>query len=446
MITPYHSRAIGQVLTLNDAPLGTGSLIAVEGKTGEVLTARHVVQDHKQVKIRFDKAASQVMTSSEIVLGAHDWALVSVDTPKDVVPLVLYQPPITADTVRWWTIGYASLTAHMRASFHGDVRVVDDDEIELHCIELRSEAASSVADGLSGAPCLIDGGVAGVLTDVLKVRKTNPVAAIYVLPSKIISDESHLGLANGTELPWEDTFTAAVESWPKTACLTAATIAKLGKAFYPPSIIARRMINEGLVTTGRVLQGLNRPPHESKTLIDLASTMWVNGEAAMHMDEVITYDRPAFLATDSDLAAEHHLLRAFACQNSGYPTWAYVYIGDVSGKVGDIVISVEKALRRRLGNVSDSAVDRMVRQDGRSGSPVTVFLHGSPRDELTRRLKERWADLRVIYFIGAIDSQTGALTIDKIKPAHSPAEVKEAEEESTRWQHELDPMKVGDVR
>jgi hypothetical protein len=458
MITTLHDRAIGQLLALDNTPLGTGFLITAQGGRGKVLTAGHVVDGHKAVKIRFDKADGQERTSSgEIVRGAHDWALLTIDSPAQVAPLALYPPPFTTETVRWWTIGYPDLVAYTRASFHGDVRIAGADEFDLHCVELPAGAPAVAAAGLSGAPCLIDGGVAGILRDVLRIGKrnpTNPTAAVFALPSWIVAREAGLPYVDGTKpgplpdrLPYELLFTATVQPWPDASRQIAAGIAKLDRdVVYPPSIIARRMINEGIDVTGRVLRGLRRPIGESGPLIDLAETVWVNGQAALHMDEVIEHGTTALLLTDSELSTRHHLSRAFACRNDGDLTWDCVHIGAIDGDLDEIVAEVDARLRDQFGDLSSTAVEELIESDDAAGHRVTVFLHGAPRDELTGRLKSRWAKLRIVYFIKAEVSTDTIPGISVIMPRHDRTQEEQAMNASKRWRHQLGLLPVGGAR
>lgn len=450
MITPPLNRAIGQIRALDDTLLGTGFLISVDAQIGKVLTARHVVEGHRHVKIYFDKAEKQTMISKAIVRGTHDWAMLSIQAPEDVAPLVLYRPSTTSEMVRWCTIGYPNLTEHKRAGLHGMVRVADLEELDLHCAELPNAGPSSLADGLSGAPCLIDGGVAGIISDAMQLSKknpTNPTAGLFALPSKIIAEESGLTLTNGTELPYELFFTGIIQPWPEALRQIAAGIAKLDRSVvYPPNIIARRMINEGLEITGNVLRGLKRPSNETEPLIDLASTLWISGQAAAHLDEVLGHYKTALLVTDSELSTRHHLWRAFACRNDSYPTWDCVHIGAIHDDIDEIIADVETKLGELFGDIPSAAVARIIESGDGAGRLVTAFLHGAPREDLTQKLKSKWAKLRIVYFIDATVSPDRSLTVEVIMPKHDRTEEEQAANASKQWRHQLGLLTGGGCR
>jgi hypothetical protein len=456
MITPLHARAIGQILTLSGEPLGTGFLIADKDGCGKVLTAGHVAEELKTVKIRFDKADKQECISRNIVKGKHDWALLTIDSPKEIAPLALYPPPPTNEEVRWWTIGYPKLVAHTRATFHGDVRLAEAEEIDLQCVELPLGGPAAAATGLSGAPCLIDGGVAGILRDVLRCGKqspTNPTSAMFALPSQIIAREAGLPYADGTrpdlmpsKLPYELSFTAVVESWCNASRQIAAGIAKLdGGIVYPPCIIARRMINEGLNITGLVLKGLMLPTEQCRRLIELAETLWVNGQAALHMDDAIESGTPALLLTNSDISTRHHLARAFAYRNDGAPTWDYVHIGETHRDLNEVIDEVDDRLKDHFDSATSTQVERLIdKNDARER--ITVFLHGSPRPDLTQRLKGRWPKLRIVYFIDVEISTVQDLGISIITPKHSQDQENDAMALIKRWRRKLELLPTGGAR
>lgn len=453
MITSLHDRAIGQILALDNTPLGTGFLIAADGKHGKVLTAGHVVKGCKTVKIRFDKAGGLEITSKEIVRGDHergdhDWALLVIDAPQGVEPLALYTLPFMTPTVRWSTIGYPKLVAHTRASFHGDVRIAGADELDLHCMELPAGAPAEAAAGLSGAPCLIDGGVAGILRDALRIGKQdpkNPTAAVFALPSSIIAREAGLPYVDGTtpsslpgELPYELFFTGTVENWKPAKRRIAAGHAKLDwKVTYPPEVIARRMINEGIDVIGNVLVGVGALAAECEQLIDLAETLWINGQSALHMDAVLELKETALLLTDSDVSTTHHLMRALACRQGGRPLWKCVHIGDIYQDLDVVVAEVEARLRATYGDLSSAGLKAQIDSDDAHGRCPTVFLHGSPRGELTQRLKTTWKKLRIVYFLRA-ESATGEFPdIPMIAPVHTEDDEKAALDKRVRWRSEL---------
>lgn len=430
MITPAHSRAIGQVLDATGAPLGTGFLVAIEGGVGKVLTARHVVANRANVQVRFDKAGGQILTATAVKLGVQcDCAVLSGAAPDGVRPLALHQPPNTTDAVTWRTVGYPRLIGFTRGGFGGAVRVVDREELDLHCVELPAGTARNMGDGLSGAPCLIDGAVVGVITDVLRVGQGIATGTVVALSSKSIAAEAGLVLGDGTALPWEGIFTGIVDGWSKGLQREAARIALLDEAeSYSPITIARRMINDGIETTAKVLDGLARTDAEKELLLGLASMLWVPGEAAMHLDEAIGENRPALLTTEADWSAEHHLLRAFACRNAGAPIWKCVHIGAIYRDVADVIDDVEAQLGDRL-EISINLVSKAVT----ARRPVTVFLYGPPRDDLTAALKQRWRDVRVVYLTAASVSPGAAPTVQLITPPPDHAQESKASEDMEIW-------------
>src|SRR5262249_4649481 len=142
-----------------------------------------------------------------------DWAILRLDREvPGLEPAPLARLGATAKAVRWSTAGYASVRMNYGGAFHGEILVHGDDAMDLHCAELVA-ATYDDAKGLSGAPCIVDGAVVGVVVSVFR-RPDGEIAAGHVraVPmERVFAETSLLSDADGVPLPWEDVFAASIE-------------------------------------------------------------------------------------------------------------------------------------------------------------------------------------------------------------------------------------------
>ncbi|TDR44941.1 trypsin-like peptidase [Tahibacter aquaticus] len=213
---------------------GTGFLVRDAQNSLCILTAMHVVADveasiaagspqwrashatvafHEQSSIAIDLAAVEQSDARE------DWVMLPLhaerrpDFPDSLSPLTLAQLSDSSAQPLWKTHGYPYIDAHDGTPIGGTIRAAHDGEIVLFCTELQmSEAA--LAAGYSGAPCIWEGAVVGVIIETLKDEQGQCVfGRLYARPIASIARRCNLPLESDEE-PFEREVAAELYNLP----------------------------------------------------------------------------------------------------------------------------------------------------------------------------------------------------------------------------------------
>src|SRR5262249_21171085 len=140
----------------------------------------------------------------------------------------------------------------------------------------------------------------------------------------------------GVELPWEPIFTGLLQNLTTERQRIAAQVARLNNPVDGPSLprqIARRMINQGVLTTASVLSQLAAylGDPEIEEVMECAFTLWVDASSAKGLAGLVA-KRLGTIATLSGSSAKHHLKRAYNCGNPGTVEWPSVVINESHGE------------------------------------------------------------------------------------------------------------------
>lgn len=194
---------------IDGKPNGTAFLVG----SALVATAYHVLDGLESVQLTFLDwpVDDRVRTATRAwhPPSGHDVAILKLDrpAPKTVKPLKWRREPVEVGA-KWLTWGYPDGVP----SGHTLDGVVDDPtqtihELELEVMQLGSDAATYDLRGVSGAPCVVDERVIGILTYQLRrvvegsVRAVPSLATLYALPIAIVTPGGVPTLFEKT--PWQ---------------------------------------------------------------------------------------------------------------------------------------------------------------------------------------------------------------------------------------------------
>ncbi|QRN99523.1 serine protease [Archangium violaceum] len=178
---------------------GTGTLVAdTKGKGDLVLTALHVVAERGQgaphlrlpvIALEFPNGAT-VEGQLERFDVEHDWAVLRCSRPPGASPLPLAE--VKASGVRFETFGFPEAQPLDGMVVSGEVRnhlarFYGVSALQLFSVEAGASTGMPVR-GLSGAPCLIDGAIHGVLRSSLLSDGRNVAGTLYACPTRVIAD------------------------------------------------------------------------------------------------------------------------------------------------------------------------------------------------------------------------------------------------------------------
>ena len=228
VVTDVIKSAIGRVASVlpdGRRERGTGFLVSER----YFLTCFHVVGDHRAFvqdrevvvadEVDFVPSGSRERLHGKVVQNdpQADWALVELETPiLDRAPLPLARPQgrEIEESRRFLTWGYPATLSPAQAGVVAQGHVKDwsatylaSAAIELH-VDFAAASQHSLA-GFSGAPCIVDGGVVGIMraTPVATVHAGGPAAIVGVPVGFIGAAESKEALAgfadtHGVDIPF----------------------------------------------------------------------------------------------------------------------------------------------------------------------------------------------------------------------------------------------------
>lgn len=423
MIPAAVDRAIVEV---RDGPLllGTGFVVSADG---HVLTAKHVTGARTTITIVFlegNTDTAQFVESGPT--AADDWAVFRLDhRPAPVEPIPLGNIQSVATQVIWHTVGFANLRANQRGGFHGGVRR-EVPNLELFCEELIGRTYDD-ARGMSGAPCIVDGEAVALIVDVLHENGTGAIVTgqVEAIPLANIRPAcAALAPQPGGPLPWELVFTSPLQTVTDADRQMAAEIARLSPRIGPrlPHQIARRMINQGIDTTAKVMKQISHVGHQMiEEIMLMADTLWVRGAAAESFAQITDTNGVGWISTEQDWCAVHHLQRAYACRSQTRFAWKYVVVkGAYVEPIPDTVLRKTFDELRLLLPGSDDDVRRKAAKQ----ACVTVFIVGTPRNDVVAKLRQEFPSLVIIFMSRAQQAGAGVAPtgLRRVLPPTEPAE------------------------
>jgi hypothetical protein len=383
MLGPQTTRAIARVEVdggQGASRRGTGFLITRE----LVLTAWHVVEGAAGIELVFEAGRDAAHTTLATVArqgpgGADgDWALLTCTTPPaDTTPLPLDAVIPVPGEVTWDTFGYAAY-GQPGGYFSGVVRGADS-PIDLRCEELDGQPEDR-AQGISGAPCVVDGVAIGLITTGRSVQGTVVGASLQAIASETIVGACDGALTRDSigPYPYDTWFESAVADVGVGALADLMRALGLSGERRGPALIRRiaRALHdaggEGVVHAIQAVPSTDR--RKLARIAELARSLWVKEQAAKLLGECLN-DAPvrtaAVNALLADTGADYHT-RAWWSLRRTEPPYRPLQLMNRTGE------EQAKELGQELRAVLDDAFHPTDDQDLRESlalfGPVTVLV------------------------------------------------------------------------
>jgi len=389
----------------------TGTGFVVDKANRLILTCRHVVAGKRTATFMLPHLDLSIDCDvEEAPAGKQDWALLTAKAPlpDQVSELKLHRFRWNGCVIPFTSYGFATLYAAAGAGYlSGEVRGLIAG-IDLRADELAGKRHQDV-EGLSGAPCLINGVAVGLVWATLTGAAGSTLRAI---PADVLHDESNqrIPVADAVMLPYEDVFLSRLDSVQRpTLELAGDQIGvddKLGDDATYRRRLARAMLAGGLTATVNALVEMRSIVSEQvvKELAILAESLWIDAVAAQTASALASSPLPrGVLWNATDEATLIDLLRR-ACwhHRKGRPLWhvkaACLIVHNPTGEshgrglVEEIAMHFERDLnkktpaeiRERLANVN-------------VGPVIAVIFEAVPSAAVLAELAQNYPGLRVLF-------------------------------------------------
>jgi len=307
-----------------------------------------------------------------------DWALLTCATPPaDTPPLPLDEVIPVAGPVTWDSFGYAAY-GKPGGYFSGVVRGAGS-PIDLRCDELDGQPEDR-AQGISGAPCIVDGVVIGLIITGRQVQGTVVGAALQAIASEAIFGAPDGAVQRDSigPYPYDTWFESAVATLDAGALVDLTRALGLSGERRGPALVrrvARALHDAGGDGVVSAIQAVPSPDRRKLARIaDLARSLWVKEQAASLLGECLN-DAPARTAAVNallpDTGAEYHA-RAWWSLRRTEPPCPPLQLKNRTGE------EQAKELGHELRTVLDDAFHPADEQDLRESlalfAPVTVLM------------------------------------------------------------------------
>jgi len=392
---------------------GTGFLVA----PGLLLTAGHVIQvaNRSKIQLRFEGLAPIEATRHACTDGAlADWAVLECTLPAAgaPAPIRLERLLLHPYEVRWESFGWPKLYKQLGGSLRGEIRLAADGEIDSAARELEGQAADA-ADGLSGAPCVVQGAAIGLVETSLGADGKILAGTLKIVPAQRIVAESQgtLLLSDDTPLPYQDFFQTSLRRLPVEALEGAARLLDIDGADTFATLdemtaarrLARGMIMSGVPATIEVVRALDTALDDKVAfrLLELAETLWIDGAAAARVAALASKAAPRACAVNARLqetGLDYVHRASFVHQGALFPTWpARCFVVRPSKQeplAASLLLDVLHEVKTAFNLASDDEVKKRMRSNG----PFTALIVDStPSPEAIALLAKELPALQVLF-------------------------------------------------
>jgi hypothetical protein len=285
---------------------GTGFLIA----PNRVLTAAHVVEGDTPtvpyagpIDVRFgSRPAGHAFppTTARVLPGCFDrtldWAVLECAAPAEAIP---FPARVLGQGYRreWATFGFSDASPADGLTYDGTISSGGKD-IQVHAVQAVGGPVDGRVRGLSGAPCLVDNHVVGVLVSAADQDQHGRAegGTLFVVGIDRIAAACDLVKLPPTAPHFKDEVAALLEA---ASSLLPKAAEKLGVP-HPKTIsldalrelVAERMLAGGIDST---MVGLGEIPlrlakADANTILWLAASLWIDEAAARQLHRAVWVD------------------------------------------------------------------------------------------------------------------------------------------------------------
>jgi len=422
--------AVGRIASTQ---IGTGFIIDKANRL--VLTCRHVVQGRAVASFELPHLEFLVECDvEESPAGKHDWAILTAraSLPAQASELTLHRFRWDGCLIPFTSYGFATFyaTSGANAGFlSGEARGVGratadehDLTIDLRATELEGKSHEEVM-GVSGAPCLINGVVVGIVWATLTGAAGNTLRAI---PADVLHHESdqRIPVADALPLPYEKVFLSRIEHVGRHTLELAGKAIGLDDQYGDDDAyrrrLARAMISGGLTTTVNALIDLHSVAERpAKELAVLAESLWIDAvavETAATLQQAALPNslrwNAAYDTTMVDLlrrACWHHHETAPRWHNKGVCLVVHLPTGE--GSSAGLIEEIAAQFKHETGK---NTPDKIKSYLSSMSLVVAVVFAPVPSTEVLEELAAYYPGLRVLFV--APQHRTDVPHVTQIQP------------------------------
>lgn len=415
--TERQQRAIARVLIQDGGTLkgwGTGFLVHADGL---LLTAAHVLFDFRvlgnpriagDILLYFDTrgAAPPFVKAVELVQYdlKEDWALLRCAPPTGTEPIPLTAFPPARGTT-WMTFGYPEGGDKTKGGgYDGTITTRYKSEIELDSSGANGLPVDALAQGISGAPCLVNDEVVGIIV----ARPGSKLIATCA--ANILRRQPDLCR---TALPFESIFAAKLENLPRGELEDLAKRLGIDDADIAVPDLFKRVARSMLGCAPHELARLIRAKAEdspmlyghARRLFLLIETLWVRTEAVAFLAMVLGGSSHKVAAINTDeLRAGHHYIARTSEAVKRFGEWEVCrFRPDVTHDTAETLFSAVRAeICNTLFGPGAAPNDAQLKRKMERKKPVIVIMQDpAVRLEHIAPLEARLPGLRVVLLTGS---------------------------------------------
>lgn len=402
---------------------GTGFVVRVERavpKLGsvEILTALHVVADldksydgqpptwhdggNATVRFKDGREVNLVLDDQTKHCVKDDWALLRFEgaVPSGVVALDLACLERRNHARSWSTFGYGDAQPETGEPHTGKVVLDDVDFIHLYDDQAAAGTGGFLA-GFSGAPCVCEGHVVGILIDALKKKGGKSAhGAVYALPIQKVVDACGLKLLPA-QVPFEVEVDAALSH------VNGESLAKLADELGVPRMedeTARRLWTARAVLAkdnATVCNALARcgclmtmPEGAAMAVAEMALARAVHEEGARALQRCFKDGTPRGVATVASEKVTARLMLARALETHQEMDYRFSYVNSAERSSEAWAARIRDLLLGWLGHspmdlAKNEPLGDQIEDMGGLLIAFPFYGHMSPLDEIERYKKVR---------------------------------------------------------
>ncbi|MFO0601608.1 MAG: serine protease [Polyangiales bacterium] len=393
---------------------GTGFLVSDDGL---VLTALHVIADRDeckrkgalvpyrgQITLRFGDPKSDAVWApsgpATIEPGRYsvedDWVLLRVPTPVQAAPLTLARLASSSTKPTFTTFGFPGNEAEIGGDYDGTVGS-GAKKMELTSPQILAGAPMG---GLSGAPCVVEGRVVGVIVQALLDEQGGArKPTIYAIPIEYAARGGRLAWDCDDVLPFEPEVRTLL---PRDEAALAAAARSLGLPIAQAGVggVARRILRARVVPDARDALGCCAvKPADAAQALGYVAAMQLPEEAVARLADATERLAPALLRAVEDRVAFWYERRA-RWAKGGAHVWVNdtVVVPSLAGHEeagGDdpdaaasaVLAAIEAAARKKWP--TDRLFKRFRASARAPGTEFCVLLHDELRFDVLERVRAR---------------------------------------------------------
>jgi hypothetical protein len=305
---------------------GTGALIS---GSGLVLTAFHVVADldaslqqqepqwfTEDIEAEFGdpkqgtpwKRGNGTAKRTEHFSISNDWVVLQLDAgSNEAEPLPIMKPDPQRTAFK--TFGFPKYVPVDGTELSGTIGALGPRTVQLTVGQLP---VGQDMRGISGAPCLVDGHIVGIVQQQLANENNKSIAAVlFMLPIDVaMAGHAIVPWEDGTKLMFQDLVEANLPADDKVLDVAGDRLG-LAQGTRTRTFVARRLLVSGLYGASDALKDLLEPSKRTRRVLDCVGAMSIHGDAAQQLRDALAASKTPWVQIEKRLVHWWCLRRAF---------------------------------------------------------------------------------------------------------------------------------------